>query len=252
MPARALVAILSALGVATTAFAAYHSPFRSELSGLNIGNAHLVLKKRGTLLRGSAPATADAAKLVSYGVTDVLIFKNETSSEVRSEISALISAGIEEDRITAIPFRWNEIGSFREACEQTVEALQKAQEVASSRGRTMYFHCTMGEDRTGYLAGLLRMLEQGQSLRTVFEEDLCQHGYEAGNPHKPAGVVRTVRTELTPVFLKMAFLIETGLLTPEHLDPSVCGQDPARLDGFAKSPYSRPGAFACNASPLAN
>lgn len=217
------------------------SPFASSVKGITVPNAHLVAKGRGVLVRGSAPL-GRARELVQAGITDVVIFKEETRGEVSREINELRQAGIRPAAIKFIPFRWKQFESFESACAQTVDALQVLVAVHASPGRAAYFHCTHGEDRTGYLAALTRMLLEGASSRKVFEAEMCEHGYEAGNPRKPPFVVQAIRGELTPIFLRMAALIESGKLRLDRLDPAVCQSAPQA------SPARLP---VCRASSLA-
>jgi hypothetical protein len=139
---------------------------------------------------------------------------------------SLQRAGLNPRRIYSIPFRWRQLGSFQETCTQVVQALSLIDQAYSTPGRTLYFHCTVGEDRTGLLAGLTRMLEERWSARKSFETEMCENGYEAGDGQKPAQVVDAIRAELTPLFLEMAELIRNGALAPGRLDPSVCAREP--------------------------
>ena len=51
---------------------------------------------------------------------------------------------------------------------------------------------------------------------------MCPRGYEAGDSNKPYSVVQSIRSELTPVFLGVAYLIQTGKITRENINESVC------------------------------
>jgi hypothetical protein len=73
------------------------------------------------------------------------------------------------------------------------------------------------------------MLTEGKSVGQAFKQDLCGHGYEAGDPGKPRQVVATVRRELTPLFLKLAHEISNGNLTESHLNDDVCESSSAEL-----------------------
>jgi hypothetical protein len=220
------------------------SPFASSVEDLTIPNAHVVAKAEGEVLRGMAPRNK-IPELAKHGVTDVLIFKDEIKGDVTREKADLQKAGFTADHIHAIPFLWRNIPSYQSACEQMIDALKILEEAYHSSGRSAFFHCTVGEDRTGMLAGMFRMVEmgnQGWNVRRAFDEEMCQNGYEAGNPDKPEWVVGEIRKELTPIFLKLATLVESGAISAGHLDPAVC----------AKPVTSRYDAadFTCKASPL--
>src|SRR4051812_15364264 len=85
---------------------------------LTIENSFPVGKSR-QVYRGREPKNK-VEELSRLGITDVIIYKNETKDEVQTEIENLKSLGI---RSHHIPFRWKEYPSYVEACEQTVEAL---------------------------------------------------------------------------------------------------------------------------------
>lgn len=109
----------------------------------------------------------------------------------------------------------------------TIEALQVI-EKATQAGRNIYFHCTVGEDRTGYLAGLWGMWTSiYQSETEALNEEMCARGYEAGNPGKPyRDVVFKIRETLTPLYLKMAKIVATAKARGQALDISMCDQEP--------------------------
>lgn len=244
------------LGVAGTpllsAFAqqkTFESPFESDISGFSIKNSHYVDAGPKKIIRGQTPKDFEYTLLDQFDVSDVLIFKNETfKKEVRAEVDELKKLGfvkprnlknpdnvsdddflIEEGdprRVYYIPFKWRNIDSFQKACEQTIDGLKLLVQVSRIKDRTIFFHCTIGEDRTGYLAGLYRMLNQGWKIDRAFKEEMCENGYEAGNPEKLNdgfdAVVKPIREQLTPIFSKMAYLIDQKAITEDNLDKSVC------------------------------
>lgn len=232
-----------------SAFAApaFKSPFKSTVPGITIGNTHLVGKGQGEVLRGSQPLTS-IPELIAYGITDVLIFKTETRNEVAQEIASLREAGLSADRITHIPFKWKDVGSFEEVCNQVLDGLDKLQVVRSTRGRKIFFHCTVGEDRTGMLAGLHRLLNEGGDFAKTFQSELCENGYEAGNPKKPGMVVDAIRSEITPNFLKFSYLIQTGAITKTKLDRGVCKRDSEITAAMAGDRRYDVAPFKCKAS----
>ncbi len=195
--------------------------FKSSVKGITIPNTHIVAAGDGVVYRGSQPLGKEN-ELLAIGVTDVIIFKNETKNEVQTEIENLKARGINEDRIYHLPFRWKEVQSEKQQCEMIIEAMKIMKEVYEDPERSVFFHCTVGEDRTGMLAGLFTLLFEGEEADNVFEKEMCARGYEAGNPNKPAHVVKSVRDELTPTFVKMASLIKAGKISYENLDSKIC------------------------------
>jgi len=180
-----------------------------------IPNSHLISKN---IIRGMAPRNeVDLDRLLSLGVKEFLIFKIDTNGEVQKEIDLLLQKGVQGKNISHYDFPWKDINDFRSICEMTMDALKKI-ENAEKNNRKMYFHCTVGEDRTGYLAGLYKIYSEKKSVDEVFVSELCEKGYEAGNPKKGMNVVVKIREGLTPSFLTMAKLIQKG-----GLDKKLCG-----------------------------
>jgi hypothetical protein len=194
--------------------------FPSEVPGLNIQNASFV-NASGVIIRGATPI-GKASELALMGITDVVIFKNQTRDEVDKEITELQDAGI--SNIHHQEFLWKEVTNQRVACEQTIAALKVLVEVEQSTSRKAFFHCTAGQDRTGYLAGLYRLLTEDISREQAIAEELCANGYSEGNVNKPAKVVYLVNESLSPLFVKMASLIESGKISADNLDAEVCGR----------------------------
>ncbi|HEY4179530.1 MAG TPA: hypothetical protein VGM90_21970 [Kofleriaceae bacterium] len=215
------------------------SPFASDVDNIHIFNAHEVdndlLNTGAWLLRGMKPfRDADYADLKNAKVDSVLIFKKATSAhEIEDETAALVDIGVSTENIVNVPFGWKDFANFKDPCVQTVQSLKQL--VAwQHAGKKTYFHCTVGEDRTGYLAGLYRLLvQQGNTERDIFDSEMCEHGYSSGNPVKPLNAVaKEVDADLTPIYLKMAYKISKGELTPTSLDESVCNSDPANAADF--------------------
>lgn len=228
------------------------SPIPSDVSGLTIPNSHYVALGKGTVVRGMHPL-GKAKELKKFGVTDVLIFKTETRDEVRRERDELRRAGYTDDHIIDIPFAWDELPPFAESCRQTLQALKLLGDVVTTEGRTLFFHCTVGEDRTGYLAGLFRILHQYQNPADVFQKELCENGYASGDPDpskETAGVNAKIGRGLTPLFFRMAALIEEKKLTTEHLDSAVCN-DEAQATRLAEAKGYLGKTWNCAPSPKA-
>lgn len=205
---KAIVTYLMAL----LTFHAQAEVFSSSVEGVTIANAHEVSHKAGRILRGSEPKKK-LQELLDINVTDVVIFKNDVKGEVKSEIEELKKAGFKSSQIKAIPFLWKDIEDEVQSCEQTLEALNFILEAAQDKDRTVYFHCTAGEDRTGLLAGIVR-IASGWSTDKAFKQEMCEHGFAYGNPKKPVPVAKTVQDGLGPVFQKVAQIVhEVGPAT---------------------------------------
>ncbi|MBS1962416.1 MAG: tyrosine-protein phosphatase [Bdellovibrionales bacterium] len=205
---------------------------QDEVPGLTLGNTHEVYEGEGKLLRGHEPGK-DAKELVDIGVTDVVIFKHPVKREVEQEIKDLKALGIPEERITSIDMPWKDIEDIKDPCQKTVQAVNAMLAVAATPGRVGYFHCSAGQDRTGMLAGLLRMVTAGWSAEKAFVSEMCAHGYGFGDTTRPANVSKAVETNLTPIFLQLASQIEgQGLSVASKLSPGLCSAKPkTELDG---------------------
>lgn len=204
--------------VSYSSFAGLESPFDSTVKGITIKNTHTVGTK-GKIYRGMAPL-GKIKELSNFGITDILIFKNQTKNEIDQELAEI--ADVFNPNISQFDFFWHKYTSYKKACEQTIDALKLIKEVSMSVDRKMFFHCTVGEDRTGHLAGLWRILSQNWTIEKAFQDELCERGYEHGNGNKPSFVVNEIRRDLTPLFLSMANLIKDKKITLDNLDYSFC------------------------------
>lgn len=233
---------LTLILITELAFAGLKSPFPSSVEGIEIPNTHSI-SEEGDVLRGMAPL-GRLEELVNYGITDVLIFKNQTRNEVDKEIAGLKELGYEDNAIHQIDFRWKNMESEQVACEQSVEAFKLIQATKEWGGR-IFFHCTVGEDRTGFLSGLYKMMSSNISRNKAFYYEMCENGYGAGNPQKLWVVVNAIRNELTPLFKKMAKAIELGMLSLDQLNQVDCGAivklktDSKKLTCKASSKYQK-------------
>lgn len=219
-PMKTLIAFLTIIS-AVPSFAA--------IEGISIANAHIVTSTdQSAVVRGRAPKNAaEMTELINAGVSEFLIFKNDTKGEVAKEQAQLLKLGIPAQNITHIPFLWKDIHDFKSACSMTVQALQVI-ENAVQASRNIYFHCTVGEDRTGYLAGLWGIWTSVYESEThALNEEMCPRGYEAGNPGKPyKNVVSKIRETLTPTYLKMAQILSAAKARGQVLDLSMCDLEP--------------------------
>jgi hypothetical protein len=224
------------------------SPLKSTVDGISIPNAHTI-DGSALLLRGMAPRTdAQFDELQSHGVKAVLLFKNPTGHDVEDEMAKLDSLGFPAERVHHVPFRWKDMPSFKEACEQTVDALGFLAEQQRA-GKKTYFHCTVGEDRTGYLAALSRLLKSPSTdPRELFNREMCERGYGEGNPLKPTFVTSELAHGLTPLYRKLAFLVKTGALKTSSLDPSVCADDPESAAAFRNDDAFGASDYKCGTS----
>ncbi len=204
------------------AAAGLESKVPATAEGFSIPNTH-VIDDEGVILRGMAPRH-QIAELSENGVTDVLIFKNQTRSEVDDEVQELLESGYKKSDIHHIPFKWKDIDDLPKACKQTIQALAIIKEVYQSIDRKLFFHCTVGEDRTGHLAGIWDLLFHEKEKSEVFKKQMCDRGYSAGNQTKPYKVVSAIRKGLSPLFFKMAKLIENGQLSFDNLNEEACDQ----------------------------
>jgi hypothetical protein len=209
------------------------SPFDSTIPGITIPNTHAV-GTSGKLFRGMAPGSpAQIDELFAADIGAVLVFKNQTGTgtDVQDEIDTLTQRGIAQSRAVNIPFKWKELTSFKDACEQTVKGLKFIKTNLAANKKT-FFHCTVGEDRTGFLAALHRVLtEQNLDADKAWDAEMCERGYGAGNPLKPGFVVGTLESSLKPLYQKMAYLADKGSL--DALNDNVCATDPETAADFA-------------------
>ncbi len=227
------------------------SPFASTVAGIDIPNTHEV-GAGGMLLRGMAPRSAqDFDQLLAAGVGAVLIFKNQTGvgSDVADEMTTLRARGLADARVTNIPFKWKDLPGFHEPCTQAVQGL-KFIATNLAAGKKTFFHCTVGEDRTGLLAAVHRLVtEPGLDAGAAWDREMCERGYGAGNPEKPAFVIGKLEHGLKPLYRKLAYLVAKGRLRADALDESVCATDPEGAPDFADAalPLDR---LACGTSTL--
>ena len=150
-----------------------------------------------------------------------LIFKIDTNGDVAKEINRLLEMGVAQKDILQLNFPWKDITDYQSVCEMTVDALNMIK-ISEEQNQKIYFHRTVGEDRTGLLAGLYKIYRGDNETRHESgENEMCDKGYEAGNPKKIYTVVKQVRESLTPAFLGMADLIEKN--RGKVLKKEMCG-----------------------------
>jgi hypothetical protein len=249
------IAIFTLLTILSSySFAHLVSPMPSTVEALDLPNAHIVYENfltEGALVRGMAPIKDyQKEQLLEFGVDEILIFKNDTRGEVAEEVREFKRMGVRDDQIHQIPFPWKDHDSFTNTCEMTVKALMLMEE-AESKGKTLFFHCTVGEDRTGYLAGLFLIWKNYEMIEDIFESEMCQRGYGAGNPFKPySRVVKKIRDSLTPRFSQMAYLLKKTKKAAKPLSLNVCSWHPRKSRNYYKKDFERFEELTCKKSSL--
>jgi protein-tyrosine phosphatase len=216
------------------------SPIPSTYLETGIPNSHLVSEN---IIRAMAPRNEkDLDRLIELGVEKFLIFKIDTNGDVEKQKNLLLTKGYVAKDILHLPFPWKDVTDYQYVCEMTVEALNFLK-ASDSKKQTTFMHCTVGEDRTGYLAGLYKIYsQQSNSAEEVFANELCDKGYEAGNPKKVFHVVQKVKESLTPAFFGMVDLIEKN--RGKKLTKTMCKNFQAAKVNFKE--------FSCKKSKLFN
>ncbi len=226
-----LAAILVFVSMATIfkaniAFASFTSTYASSVSGVTIPNAHVVSQHPGSLvIRGRTPTSEGIDQLLAKGVSRVLIFKKPSGGEVTKEIAELKRKGIRNQDILHLEMPWKDITDFRSTCEMTLQSLRFLEESVKTR-KSVFFHCTAGEDRTGYLAALWGLWNGTfRDVNKAIQEEMCNRGYESGNANKPDFVSQAVRESLSPAFVKMVKLLSDARLRGQNLAQIKCPRD---------------------------
>lgn len=224
------IAILILMTVVGQVQAQLISPYSSTVKGIDIHNTHRV---DDGVLRGMAPLSSlDVLQLWYAGVDQVLIFRNDMPGEpgVENELQLFKSTLGENHPIAFenIPFKWRAFeGAFTEPCQQVVRALRLLRKTQARHGK-VFFHCTVGEDRTGLLAGIYKLLfVPGETEANVFSKEMCAHGYGHADPrkNKKQSVVDDIHNNLTDLYVKLTYLIAKKRLTA-RLEDSACESDP--------------------------
>ena len=237
-----MLSLLLKIVFSTQVFAGLISSMPSTYKETGIPNSHLVAKN---VIRAMAPRNAeDIDNLLKLHVSEFLIFKNQTNDEVDKEIALLEEKGVTSEHIHHYDFPWKDITDFQSICEMTVDALMTI-EKSENENHKIFFHCTVGEDRTGYLAGLYKIYRTNQSLEDIFQGELCDKGYEAGNPKKGMNVILKIRESLTPSFLTMVNLIQEVKKDKISLSKSLCKG--AEFQTFSRESLQK---FRCSKSRL--
>lgn len=274
---RYILLISFALLTSTFSFSNLESPFKSTVPGLDTPNSHFMDGSNEKIIRGQAPRNdAEMKQLLKLDVTDFLVFKTDTpkiisvvdpktkkekkkvSMPVRERLQRLKERyRINGNFVHHIPFQWKNHDNFRQNCERIMQALRLMKDIERSQNRKLFFHCTVGEDRTGALAGIYHLIKDSKNvmsdpnktIRDVFTNQMCENGFGAGNPQKPVvPVVKPIRKTLTPLFLKMAYKVASGRISIDKLSSRTCAYDPALDEDFDESKVYDSSTYVCSRS----
>lgn len=267
-----LIKLISPLFIFSAHAFVLFSPFPSQIAeetGITIPNARYVNGNK-KILRSMRPWNRDPItpskmsvdpeyvdQIIKAEVTDILIFKTQEPDrdDIAIQREAFLEKGFSENQINSIPFPWKGFTDFKDVCKMTLQALRKLKEVKEDPARKILFHCTVGEDRTGYLAALFTLLEEPNlkdnplRVKEIFKEEACRGGYEGGNASKPNAVKVSIREALTPLFTKMAFKIHKGYLSWDNLQDRQCDIDPANFESYDYDENFVPADYTCEKSP---
>lgn len=222
------------------------APKPSAVEGLPIANSYYVEKnkKGGAIIRGSAPLNHINLELMKkFGISEVIIFKNDKAGEVKSEIGGLSELGFKADKVTHIDFDWKDNQNFSSGCKKIIQGIDLLK-LALKNNKKIFFHCTTGEDRTGVLAtSYLLSVSKNADIKTLFKDEMCAKGYEAGDADKDKEVVQRIREGLTKTFLKTAYRIKEAKTAKHAVNEDLCTKDPSDEPGFIA--YSTQMDFVC-------
>lgn len=192
----------------------------SSIPGIEVDNFHQFSADVGTVYRGAEPRS-HVNQVAKLGINEVLIFKKPDRNEVSKEIQAWQNLGVSAEKIHHIPMEWKSLDPVV-GCQRTLEALAIIRNSLATPDRRLYVHCTAGQDRTGLLMGLTRILKDGWQVDQAFQSEMCDYGYAEGQPGKPGFIVAEVHQGLTPLFLRLNDLKVQGKLSWQNLDPGLC------------------------------
>lgn len=86
---------------------------------------------------------------------------------------------------------------------------------------------------------------ENKNVDDVFVGELCDKGYEAGNPKKGMNIVMKVRDGLTPAFLTMVNLINEAKKNKKILNKKLCTQ--TEFNSFSAADMKK---YICKKSKL--
>ncbi|HVJ65605.1 MAG TPA: tyrosine-protein phosphatase [Bdellovibrionota bacterium] len=198
-------------------------------AGFTIPNAHWIAESK--ILRANRPLSPDhITELQKHGIHKVLVFKEFSSPESRETLRRLYTEhGFADVDMHWIKFPWRNIKNYRETCEQVVEALNY---IKTHESEGVIFHCTVGEDRTGLLAGTLRQVRDGWSRERAFREEMCPRGYANGNHDKDDYVKYQIHRALSPLFEYLSEAAAQKHLSWNALSVSVCQGIDTKIEAY--------------------
>ncbi|HEX7674379.1 MAG TPA: hypothetical protein VF412_09415 [Bdellovibrio sp.] len=224
------------------------SPKESDVKGLPIANSSYVARNKtgGAIIRGSAPLNHFNLELMKkFGISEVIIFKNDKAGEVKSELGGLAELGFKKNDVTHINFDWKDNQNFSSGCAKIIQGIDLLK-LALKNNKKIFFHCTTGEDRTGVLASsYLLSVNKKADIKSLFKDEMCSKGYEAGDVDKDKEVVQRIREGLTKTFLKTAYRIEEAKKAKKPINEKLCVKDPSDEPKFIA--YSAQMDFTCGA-----
>lgn len=202
------------------AYSEHESVIPSTYTALPTPNTHEISK--GILRGGSPRDITDLQALRTHGIAKILIFKKENKTEVQDEIRDAISVGFAPEQIQHIPLNWVGLKAFRPACLMVKEGLLALQ-AASQNQQKLFFHCSVGEDRTGVLSALwLKWLHPESSKADLFKNEMCPYGYAEANPKKIPETVKKIHGSMTRLYGAMFDRIADLQLQGKGLEDLPC------------------------------
>jgi len=121
------------------------------------------------IYRGARPTAADLANLRSQYQIRADINLEDSASAVAADQSASSSLGIS--------FLPTPLNPYAEPSDQDINGVLA--ELQDPRNFPVYVHCHYGEDRTGLVIGLYRVLVQGMPAAQAYQE-MKSFGYHPG------------------------------------------------------------------------
>lgn len=189
---------LNSWGQSTGAYSEHESVIPSTYKALPTPNTHEVTP--GILRGGSPRHRNDLKSLFEHGVDKILILKKENRSEVQDETRDALTVGFRADQIQHIPLNWVGLKAFRPACLMVKDGLLALQEASRSH-KKIFFHCSVGEDRTGVLSALwLKWNNPAETKMDLFKSAMCPYGYAEMNPKKIPSTVKKIHESMTRLY----------------------------------------------------
>lgn len=140
------------------------------------------------LYRGAQPTEKGIKKLSELGVTTIVNLRAQTRSERAHQQELAETYGM---RFVSLPMRMY----FRPKADQIAEFLQTLEQSDGA----VFIHCHQGEDRTGSMVAVYRVVEQGWSPENAYDEAL-ELGMAPWNPFMKSLILNEASeyTSITP------------------------------------------------------